>query len=143
MVFCQVCETKVQEGGNYCHNCGAGVESFQNDPEREIIERYFHLGYKYNVIINFLRSKHDICMNVRTLKRRLVKYKLSRNETWRRSGCLSGYRKMWHLLKIKYNMHVPRNMVAQILHDLDPEASSLRKKKKLKRRHYLSHGPNQ
>ena len=30
MVFCQVCETKVQEGGNYCHNCGAGVESFQN-----------------------------------------------------------------------------------------------------------------
>lgn len=183
MVFCQVCETKVQEGGNYCHNCGAGVESFQNgkskyifalldhycernfdssfllslDPEREIIERYFHLGYKYNVIINFLRSKHDICMNVRTLKRRLVKYKLSRNETWRSeeevkniikeemqgSGCLSGYRKMWHLLKIKYNMHVPRNMVAQILHDLDPEASSLRKKKKLKRRHYLSHGPNQ
>ena len=42
------------------------------DPEREIIERYFHLGYKYDVIINFLRSKHDICMNVRTLKRRFV-----------------------------------------------------------------------
>ena len=42
------------------------------DPEREIIEHYFHLGYKYDVIINFLRSKHDICMNVRTLKRRLV-----------------------------------------------------------------------
>ena len=47
-------------------------------------------------------------------------------------GCLSGYRKMWHLLKIKYNIHVPHNMVAQILHDIDPEASSLRKKKKLK-----------
>ena len=47
-------------------------------------------------------------------------------------GCLSGYRKMWHLLKIKYNIHVPHNMVAQILHDTDPEASSLRKKKKLK-----------
>ena len=102
--------------------------------------------YKYNVIISFLRSKHDIFMNVRTLKRKLVKYKLSRNETWRskeevnniikeemqRSGCLSGYRKMLHLLKIKYNMHVLRNMVAHILHDIDPEASSLRKKKKLK-----------
>ena len=36
---------------------------------------------------------------------------------------------MWHLLKIKYNVHVPRNMVAKLLHDLDPEASSLRKKK--------------
>ena len=30
MVFCEVCEMKVQEGGNYCYNCGAGVESFQN-----------------------------------------------------------------------------------------------------------------
>ena len=89
------------------------------DPEREVIERYFHLGYKYDVIIKFLRTKHDICLNVRTLKRRLVKYKLSRNETWRSeeevknivkeemqgSGCLSGYRKMWHLLKIKYSIH--------------------------------------
>ena len=104
-----------------------------------------------------MRSRHDICMDVRTLKRRLVRYKLSRNESWRNeeevknlikeemrgSGCLAGYRKMWHLLKIKYNVHVPRNMVAKLLHDLDPEASSLRKKKKLKRRHYLSHGPNQ
>ena len=35
------------------------------------------------MIINFLRSKHDICVNVRTHKRKLVKYKLSRNETWR------------------------------------------------------------
>ena len=52
-------------------------------PVREIVERHFHLVYKYDVIINFLRSKHDIYMNVRTLKRKLVKYKLSRNETWR------------------------------------------------------------
>ena len=100
MVFCEVCEMKVQEGGNYYY-CGAGVESFQNgkskykftsldhncernfniaifdsslvvlvrflDPESQIIERYFYLEYKYDVIINFLRSKHDICMNVRKL----------------------------------------------------------------------------
>ena len=93
MVLCEVCEMKVQEGGNYCYNCGAGVESFQTgkskykftsldhnwernfniaifdsslviflDPEREIIECYFHLGYKFDVISNFLRSKHDICL---------------------------------------------------------------------------------
>ena len=30
VVFCEVCEMKVQEGGNYCYNCGAGVESFRN-----------------------------------------------------------------------------------------------------------------
>ena len=51
-------------------------------------------------------------MDVRTLKSRLVRYKLSSNESWRNevknlikeemlwSGCLAGYRKMWHLLKI-------------------------------------------
>ena len=53
------------------------------DPEREIIEHYFHLGYKYDVIVSFMRSRHDICMDVRTLKRRLASYKLSRNESWR------------------------------------------------------------
>ena len=96
------------------------------------------ISIKYDVIIKFLRSKHDVCMNVRTLKRKLVKYKLSRNESWRSeeevkniikkemqgSGFLLDDRKMWHFLEIKYNIHVPRNMVAQILHDIDPEASS-------------------
>ena len=48
------------------------------------------------------------------------------------SGCLSGYRKMWHLLEIKNNIHVPCNIVAQILYDIDPEPSSFRKKEKLK-----------
>ena len=90
MGFCQGCETKVQEGGNYCHSCGVGEESFQNgrpekkllqiitvhfvhlfehvffcplsfiDPKREIIKHYFHVGYKYDVIISFMRSRHDI-----------------------------------------------------------------------------------
>ena len=53
------------------------------DPEREIIEHYFHLEYKYDVIVSFMRSRHDICMDVRTLKRWLASYKLSRNESWR------------------------------------------------------------
>ena len=30
MVFCEVFSMKVQEDGNYCYNCGAAVESFQN-----------------------------------------------------------------------------------------------------------------
>ena len=55
-----------------------------------------------------MRSRHDICMDKLTLKRRLVRYKLSRNESWRNkkvknlikeemrgSGCLAGYRKMF------------------------------------------------
>ncbi|KAK2564048.1 hypothetical protein P5673_012266 [Acropora cervicornis] len=34
MVFLEVCEMKVQEGGNYCYNCGARVESFHNERKR-------------------------------------------------------------------------------------------------------------
>lgn len=127
------------------------------DPEREIIEEYFHLGYKYDAIVNLMKNRHNISMNLRTLKRRLAKYNLSKknNETdeeelkniireeMQGSGCLSGYRKMWHVLRMKHHIHVPRSLVARVLKDLDPEASSLRKRKKLKRRQYLSHGPNQ
>ncbi len=102
-------------------------------------------------------------MSVRTLKRRLKSYKLSRrvdleedanfnqehirNIIWQEmqgaAGCLAGYRKMWHILRLKHHMHVPRKLVATILKDLDPEASDMRRKKKLKRRQYVSHGPNQ
>ena len=46
---------------------------------------------------------------------------------------------MWHVFKIKYNVHVQGNMIEQILHDLHPEASSLKKKKKLRRRQYCWH----
>ena len=90
-----------------------GAKSVAFGFEREIIEHYFHLGYTYDVIVSFMRSRDDICMDVRTLKRRLVRYKLSRNESWRNeevknlikeemlwSGYLAVYRKMWHLLKI-------------------------------------------
>ena len=88
-----------------------------------------------------------ICMYVRTLKRRLVSNILTRNKrrrnarVWLPGGLQE--KLMWNLLKIKYNVLVPRNMVAKLLHDFDPEASSLKKKKRLKRRHYLSYGPNQ
>ena len=83
-------------------------------------------------------------MSVRTLKRRLANFKLSRknneideekikivmrNEV-EGSGSQAGYRKMWHLLRIKHNIVVPRNLVAEYLKEMDPEASSLRKKKK-------------
>ena len=44
------------------------------DNEQKIIEQYFHLGYKYEVIIQLLKNEHDIDMNLRTLKRRLENY---------------------------------------------------------------------
>ena len=58
------------------------------------------------------------------------------------TGELSGYRKIWHILRINHHLHVPRKLVAQIVHDIDPEASKARKGNKLRRRKYRSYGPN-
>ena len=132
------------------------------DNEQKVIESYFNHGYKYDHIVSLLKSEHGIEMPVRTLKRRLKSYNLSRrvdleedgnfnqeyirNLIWREmqgaAGCLAGYRKMWHVLRLRHHMHVPRKLVATILKNLDPEASD-RRRKKVKRRQYFSHGPNQ
>ena len=47
------------------------VDEHEDDSEQRIIEHYFHLGYKYEIITHLLRDKHGLEMNVRTLKRRL------------------------------------------------------------------------
>ncbi len=130
------------------------------DRERNIVENYFHLGYKYDLIVSLLKNEHGIEMTVRTLKRRLKSYQLSRrgdNENFDEGhirniirqemesagGSLAGYRKMWHILRLKHHLHVPWKIVAKILRELDPEASDMRRRKRLKRRQYISQGPNQ
>ena len=69
-----------------------------------------------------LQVYHGITMSVRTLKRRLqsyilVKRKNSVNEALIRNvirremqgpGQLAGYRKMWHIPRIKHHVHAPR-----------------------------------
>ena len=47
--------------------------------EREVITRYFHLGYPNEVTREFLSNYHDIVMSLRTLKRRLSDFGLRRN----------------------------------------------------------------
>lgn len=95
-------------------------------------------------------------MSLRTLNRRLREYNLKRknvsvDEAYVRelvkmemanAGEQSGYRTIWHALRIIYNVHAPQEMVCRILYELNPAASEARKAKKLKRRIYLSPGPN-
>ncbi len=130
---------------------------FVLDTEQEIIQKYFHRGYDYRLITCLLKNEHSINISVRTLKRRLKACNLSKRREhiceeqvrdiirgeMRGAGCLAGYRKMWHILKLKHHLHVPRKLVQRILKELDPEASNLRKNRMLKRRQYLSNGPNQ
>ena len=121
-----------------------------------MVEYYFHLGYKYEDIVNLLNVYHAISISTRTLKRRLSMYNLKKKNNiidpddlrsiirreMQECGELSGYRKIWHVLRINHHLHVPRNLVAQIVHDIDPEASRARKGNRLKRRKYRSYGPN-
>ena len=130
-------------------------EDDDEDEDRRHIENSFHLGYKYEDIVNLLEIYHGVSMTVCTLKRRLQKYNLKKNaendEQELRSiiekeiegiGKLAGYRKIWHFLRIKHHVHAPRKVVAIIVQELDPEASKARKGTKLKRRKYTSYGPN-
>ena len=95
-------------------------------------------------------------MSLRTLKRRLDKYGLKKRNNMidedrvrniikiemANAGEQSGYRTIWHALRLVHNIHVPRDLVARLLKELNPGASDARRSKKLQRRKYLSPGPN-
>ena len=124
--------------------------------EREIIEYYFNCGYENKVILDFLATYHENNMSLRTLKRRLREYGLRRrnipldDEIIRNlieiesngPGELRGYRAVWHALRIKHHIHVPRRKVERILREINPEASMQRRERRLRRRTYFSYGPN-
>ena len=99
--------------------------------EREIIEHYFHRGYEYKSIVLLLAKYHDIRLSERTLKRKLKDFGLKRREhvdenleirvrniiTEELSAGpdrLNGYRSMWHILRLRHHMNVPRQL--KVLH---------------------------
>ena len=150
----------------YCSQCGTKLDiavpsfrlllSSENLTEKEVIEAYFNSGFSYNTILCFLEKYHDMSMSLSTLKRRLSQYNLKRNKTevdlsdverlirneLDGPGSISGYRGMWHTLRVKYGLCIPREAVASLLRRLDPAGVAERKRHKLKRRKYTSPGPN-
>ena len=56
-------------------------------------------------------------------------------------GCLQGYRSVWHTLQLR-GVRIPRIVVQQLLKELDPERTEMRKAHRLKRRRYHNPGPN-
>eukprot|EP00112_Aurelia_sp_Birch-Aquarium-sp1_P025880 Seg887.2 transcript_id=Seg887.2/GoldUCD/mRNA.D3Y31 product="hypothetical protein" protein_id=Seg887.2/GoldUCD/D3Y31 len=95
-------------------------------------------------------------MSLSTLKRRLRAYGLKRknlnvNEAritgvirWEIDGpsCLSGIHHMWHILRIKYGLSVPRRTVENMFQAIDPYGTGETGQRRLKRRTYTSKGPN-
>ena len=35
-------------------------------------------------------------------------------------GSLSGYRSIWHALRLRHHIHIPRDLVAAIMAEIDP-----------------------
>ena len=104
---------------------------------RLLIERYFHLGFEKQVIFDFLKNGHGITVSLSTLKRRLRDYRLKRRGvqiedqelreimlreiSW--PGKLRGYRAVWHSLRLKHHIHVPRERVANLPRELNPDGT--------------------
>lgn len=140
-------------------------DSFEEDEnnfdEESIIKYYFQRGFSYEEITLLLAERHGHKISQSTLLRRLKVYGLSRrgfvnkensdsiiekvrlrmNEIINGPGSSGGYRSIWHTLEME-GLRVPRIVVQDLLKELDPEGTKLRKGHQLKRRVYHNRGPN-
>ncbi|CAH0551685.1 unnamed protein product [Brassicogethes aeneus] len=121
----------------------------------DMVVKYFSLGLQQREIITMLESVHNIIISPRNLKRILKK----NNSYGRRnfsnpntvaafiesqlsgSGQMHGYRWM-HLKCIQHGLVVTQETVRELLKLLDPTGVDIRKRKRLRRRQYVSKGPN-
>ena len=127
----------------------AVVGEIEDESEEDLIRYYFLRGFQYGEIKDFLSEYHEKEMSISTLKRRIKSYGLSRrnpdyDEQMVRDAirdmidgpaCLWGYRSVWHGLQLQ-GLRVPRTLVQQLLKEIDPHGSSVRKAHRLKRRTY-------
>lgn len=132
--------------------------SSSSNERSSLIVEYFKLGFKYKEILGFLLLRHGILLSLRQLKNILKKLNLKRrglhtytpldravhviDKELQTSGQSVGYRSMWHRLRVDHNINVKRNDVMDIMKELDPDGTDLRKAHRLKRRIYCAKGPN-
>lgn len=146
-----------------CPSCGCAREQEETFCDRCLTERqttsliinYFNRGYPYPAIVGLLLNA-GVQISVRTLKRRLRSLGLRRKdqvideqylrevirEEMEGAGRLSGYRNVWHALRLRHSINVSRHVVARIIKEIDPEGVESRKARRLHRRRYTSDGPN-
>lgn len=153
-MFFSTCSVEVlSSDAKFCYSCGRELDVQASADE--LITEMFHHGYQYDVIVALLEKKGHK-MHLRTLKRRRSDLGLRRkghdvNESEielliRRevegAGRLDGYRNIWHALRLRHHVHVPRSLVARLLKKIDPDGVEDRRARRLRRRQYLSPGPN-
>ncbi|KAI2644655.1 Phasyl DNA replicon protein arp [Labeo rohita] len=91
--------------------------------EAGLISKYFSEGHTYDVILDFLKTRHNIFLSLSTLKRKLKNAGLTRRTDYSPietvnavitheltgSGQLLGYRALWQTLRQKYFLTVKRD----------------------------------
>jgi len=124
-----------------------------------LIRSYFLQGFTNAEIVGFLALHHGIILSVRTVKRILKRLRLRRakcnnespleeivsailEELENSCGSFMGYCQLTRHLRQKYNMQVTRDTVMKFLRIIDPEGVECRKRRRLKRRRYITPGPN-
>ena len=121
----------------------------------DIVQCYFETGFTNDEILSFVANYHGVMMSNSTLKRIMKGRHLIRRKRQtelldvalfllkelQASSQLHGYRWM-HLKCIQAGIRVPRDTVMHLLQLLHPEGVAARKQKRLKRRQYISKGPN-
>ena len=119
--------------------------------KEELLKEYFHRGYPYAAIVSLLEKRHGIRMRVRTLKRKLKELGLKRrrgdfdkNLPADKAGDARSRFTGWLSLPMGCSptktprKPVPRNLVATIMKEIDPDGVKERRSRRLKRRVYVS-----
>ena len=128
--------TAVKTTNNFCLNCG----SKQPSNEKSCIIYYFHQGFSYFTIVNFLAAYHNLKISLRTLKKRLRKLGLTRRNninpeairdimtilSQEMEGPVAhvGFRCSWHQLKLQ-GVNVPREFVMIYKRMVDPAGGGI------------------
>ena len=167
VMFFTKCGSQIGNEYNFCSKCGHKTRSELTDSvplqlqdsicEKDIIWNYFQAGYRYEVIVMFLRLYHNINISKRALERRLSYYGFRRRgfsnviindlkdvieSEIQGPASMRGYRRLWHSLKTNYGIILQRDIVLNILNEIDSEGTNMRKARRLHRRKYVPEGPN-
>ncbi len=150
-MYCPGCGSRYDINGEqiYCDSCSSARDV------NDFLRLCFDRGYPYDAIIGLLAGK-GVLMSLRTIKRRLKDWGLKRKDNqfgddylrhviqgeMQGAGSLSGYRSIWHALRLRHGIHVSRHNVARLMKEIDPLGVEERKKRRLHRRVYKSEGPN-
>ena len=106
----------------------------------EVVPYYFFRGFTYEEIRNFLQINHGLEISITTLKRQIKAYGLKRRMPDYDVGQIRAA--IENIFDGYGSIHVPRIVVQEILREIDPEGTQLRKARRLKRRVYHNPRPN-